>query len=75
MEFIRACLEWHPERRTEALELMKHPWILKELPNDFKEQHLKFVQEEEQQMHEEQSAFRKSRKHTFSIRDKHRLIK
>lgn len=54
---------------------MKHPWILKELPNDFKEQHLKFVQEEEQQMHEEQSAFRKSRKHTFSIRDKHRLIK
>jgi hypothetical protein len=26
---------------------MRHKWVLKDLPADFKEQHLKFVQEEE----------------------------
>ena len=54
---------------------MKHRWVLKDLPHDFKEQHLKFVSEEEQLMHEEGITLKKSRKHTFSIRDKHRLIK
>lgn len=66
----------NPERRIEALDLMKNEWVLKDLPVDFKEQHLKFVSEEEGQMtQEENSMMRKSRKHTFTIRDKHRLIK
>lgn len=66
----------NPERRIEALDLMKDEWVLKDLPGDFKEQHLKFISEEEGQMsHEDNSMMRKSRKHTFTIRDKHRLIK
>jgi hypothetical protein len=55
---------------------MRHEWVLKDLPADFREQHLKFVVEEEAQLsQEENSILRRSRKHTFAIRDKHRLIK
>jgi hypothetical protein len=55
---------------------MRHEWVLKDLPGDFRDQHLKFVGEEETQLaQEENSILRRSRKHTFAIRDKHRLIK
>jgi hypothetical protein len=58
------------------LDLMKHKWVIKDLPPDFREQHLKFIHEEETLMaHEETNLLKKSRKHTFSIRERHRLIK
>jgi hypothetical protein len=44
---VRRLLFRNPERRIEALELMKHRWVLKDLPTDFKNQHLKFVSDEE----------------------------
>lgn len=55
---------------------MRHEWVLKDLPADFREQHVKFVAEEEASLaQEDHSLLRRSRKHTFAIRDKHRLIK
>lgn len=43
VDFIRTCLEWCPQKRVEALDLLKHPWVLDNLPQDFKEQHLRFI--------------------------------
>lgn len=54
---------------------MKHRWVVKELPAEFKQQHLLKIQEEEQQLQEELSLFRKSKKLAFSIREKYRLGK
>ena len=53
---------------------MRHRWVLKELPADFREQHLKFVSEEETNAFGEEH-IKRSKKHTFAIRDRHRLIK
>jgi hypothetical protein len=55
---------------------MKHKWVLKDLPPDFRDQHLKFIHDEESEMQQEESSlFKKNKKNTFSIRDRHRLIK
>ncbi len=39
VDFLTMCLEWYrifllraPEKRSEALDCLKHPWILKGLP-------------------------------------------
>ena len=72
VDFIKQCLEWDLTKRVEALDLLKHEWILQGLPNDIKEQHLRFIAEEEQKM--EMRMDKKQKRASFAIRDRFRLF-
>ena len=46
LSFIQSLIKWSPEDRPDALEALKHPFIVEGLPKNVKHEHIKQMSSE-----------------------------